>query len=81
MPGNATNYYKNSQGDNPICSTGGELSQPSRLFSPRAATGSELPLSPFGAIFIIFWCCFTDVKFIVKPDIFFQSCQMFVQKK
>jgi len=35
--GNATNY-KNSQGDNPICSTMDEISQPFRPFSPRAAT-------------------------------------------
>ena len=37
MTGNATNY-KNSQGDNPICSTRDEISQPSRPISPRAAT-------------------------------------------
>jgi len=36
LTGNATNY-KNSQGDNPICSTRDEISQPSRPFSPRAA--------------------------------------------
>jgi len=35
--GNTTNY-KNSQGDNPICSTRDEISQPSRPISPRAAT-------------------------------------------
>ena len=35
--GNATNY-KNSQGDNPICSTRDEISQLSRPISPRAAT-------------------------------------------
>ena len=35
--GNATNY-KNTQGDNPVCSTRDEISQPSRPFSPRAAT-------------------------------------------
>jgi len=29
----------NSQGDNPRCSTRDENSQPSRTFSPRAATG------------------------------------------
>jgi len=34
---NATNY-KNNQGDNPICLTRDEISQPSRTFSPRAAT-------------------------------------------
>jgi len=39
VTGNATNY-KNSQGDNPICPTRGEISQPSRPISPRAATGS-----------------------------------------
>jgi len=38
VTGNATNY-KNRQGDNPICSTRDEILQPSRLFSPRAATG------------------------------------------
>jgi len=38
VTGNVTNY-KNSQGDNPICSTRNEISQPSRLISPRAATG------------------------------------------
>ena len=27
------------QGDNPVCSTRDEISQPSRPFSPRAATG------------------------------------------
>jgi len=37
VTGNATNY-KNSQGDNPICSTRDEISQPSRPISPRAAT-------------------------------------------
>jgi len=29
---------KNSQGDNPTCSTRDEIPQPSRPFSPRAAT-------------------------------------------
>jgi len=38
--GNATNY-KNSQGDNPICSTRDEISQPSRPISPRAATADQ----------------------------------------
>jgi len=38
VTGNATNYKK-SQGDNPICSTRDEISQPSRPISPRAATG------------------------------------------
>ena len=38
VTGNATDYYKNSQGDNPICSTRGEISQPSRPISARAAT-------------------------------------------
>jgi len=38
VTGNAIDY-KNSQGDNPICSTRNEISQPSRPFSPRAATG------------------------------------------
>jgi len=37
VTGNATNY-NNSQGDNPICSTRDEISQPSRPISPRAAT-------------------------------------------
>jgi len=37
VTGNATNY-KNSQGDNPVCSTRDEISHPSRPFSPRAAT-------------------------------------------
>ena len=37
VTGNAINY-KNSQGDNPICSTRDEISQPSRPFSPRVAT-------------------------------------------
>jgi len=37
VTGNATNY-KNSQGDNPICSTRDEISQPSRPISPRTAT-------------------------------------------
>jgi len=36
--GNTTNY-KNSQGDNPVCPTRDEISQPSRPISPRAATG------------------------------------------
>ena len=40
MTENATNY-KNSQGDNPICSTRDEISQPSRAFSSRAATGLQ----------------------------------------
>jgi len=40
VTGNATNY-KNSQGDNPVCSTRDEISQPSRPFSPRAAIASE----------------------------------------
>jgi len=34
------------QGDNPVCSTRDEISQPSRSFSPRAATGSDSSL-PF----------------------------------
>ena len=34
-------YYKNSQGDNPICSTRDEISQPSRPISPRAATAAH----------------------------------------
>jgi len=38
VTGNATKY-KNSQGENPICSTRNEISQPSRPISPRAATG------------------------------------------
>ena len=37
VTGNATNY-KNRQGDNPICSTRDEISQPCRSFSPGAAT-------------------------------------------
>jgi len=37
VTGNATNY-KDKQGDNPICSTRDEISQPSRPISPRAAT-------------------------------------------
>jgi len=37
VTGNATNY-KNRQGDNPMCWTRDEISQPSRPFSPRAAT-------------------------------------------
>jgi len=37
VTGNTTNYT-NSQGDNPICSTRDEISQPSRPISPRAAT-------------------------------------------
>ena len=41
VTGNATNY-KNSQGDiSIICSTRDEISQPSRAFSPRAATGNK----------------------------------------
>jgi len=40
VTGNATNC-KNSQGDNLICSTRDEISQPSRPISPRAATGEE----------------------------------------
>jgi len=39
VTGNATNH-KNSQGDNPICSTRDEISQPSRPISPRAATAN-----------------------------------------
>jgi len=31
-------YYKNSQRDNPICSTRDEITQPSRPISPRVAT-------------------------------------------
>ena len=31
-------YYENSQGDNPICSTRDEISQPSQPISPPAAT-------------------------------------------
>jgi len=38
VTGNPTNN-KNSQGDIPICSTRDEMSQPSQLISPRAATG------------------------------------------
>jgi len=37
VTGNATNY-KNKQGDNPVCSTRDEISQPSRPISSRAAT-------------------------------------------
>jgi len=37
VTGNA-NTYKNSQGDNPVCLTRDEMSQPSRTFAPRAAT-------------------------------------------
>jgi len=37
VTGNATNY-KNSQSNNPICSTRDETSQPSQPFSPQAAT-------------------------------------------
>jgi len=37
VTGNATNY-KNSQSNNPICSTRDEISQPSQPFSPQAAT-------------------------------------------
>jgi len=37
VTGYATNY-KISQGDNLICSTRDEISQPSRPFSPRAST-------------------------------------------
>jgi len=33
-------YYKNSQGNNPICSTRDEISQPSRPISSRAATAA-----------------------------------------
>ena len=40
VTGNATNY-KNSQGDNPVCSTRDEISQPSLTISPRAATGLD----------------------------------------
>jgi len=40
VTGNATNY-KNRQGDNHICSTRDEISQPSRPISPRAATGQQ----------------------------------------
>ena len=40
VTGNATTY-KNCQGDNPICSTRDEISQPSRTFSPRAATACD----------------------------------------
>ena len=29
------------QGDNPVCSTRDEISQPSRAFSPRAATAGK----------------------------------------
>jgi len=29
------------QGDNPVCSTRDDISQPSRPFSPRAATASQ----------------------------------------
>jgi len=37
------NAIINSQGqcDNPVCSTRDEISQPSRPFSPRAATGNN----------------------------------------
>jgi len=35
-------YYKNSQGDNPICSTRDEISQPSRPISPWAATADDV---------------------------------------
>jgi len=34
-------YYKNSQGDNPICSTRDEIFQPSRPISPRSATAQQ----------------------------------------
>ena len=37
VTGKATNY-KNSQGDNPMCSTRDEISRPPRPISPRAAT-------------------------------------------
>jgi len=40
VTGNATNH-KNKQGDNPICSTRDEISQPSRPISPRAATANQ----------------------------------------
>jgi len=43
VTGNTTNY-ENSQGDNPICSTRDEISQPSRPISPRAATGGRFRL-------------------------------------
>jgi len=35
-------YYKNSQGDNSICSTRDKISQPFWPFSPRAATASKV---------------------------------------
>jgi len=37
------NVITNSQGqgENPVCSTRDEISQPSRTFSPRAATGVD----------------------------------------
>jgi len=38
VTGNATDYYEKSQGDNPMYSIRGEISQPSRPISPRAAT-------------------------------------------
>jgi len=41
VTGNTTNY-KNSQGDNPICSTRDEISQPLRPISPRAAVARDL---------------------------------------
>jgi len=40
VTGTATNY-KNIQGDDPICSTRDEISQPSRPISPRTATDSH----------------------------------------
>jgi len=40
VTGNAINY-KNSRGDNPVCSTRDEISQPSRPISPLAATADE----------------------------------------
>jgi len=40
VSGNATNYEK-SQGDNAVCSTRDEISQPSRPISPRAATDND----------------------------------------
>jgi len=39
VTGHATNY-KSSHGDNSICSTRDEISQPSRPISPRAATAA-----------------------------------------
>jgi len=49
VTGNAT-IFQTSQGDNPICSTRDEISQPSRPISPRAASGRDRNLRDLAQI-------------------------------